>query len=149
MIWVLLCLSFVCTSAVHGFYPFRPARPTVFLELDPILQLNMLVTALGFAASACCAVLYLRGRHRAAVTALLVLALVLLVPNDACKNTFNRWWIAHLGASPLMFVPNQFAIVFGTAALIGVDRRLTSAALCIVALSVGLLGLGHMWHVIW
>lgn len=25
VVWFLIPLSFVCTSAVHGFYPFRPA----------------------------------------------------------------------------------------------------------------------------
>ena len=81
--------------------------------------------------------------------ALLCLAVPLLIPNDACGNAFNRWWLAKVGASPLMFVPNLFAIVFATSALMGVHRRVNLLAVLAVGLSVGLLGLGHMWRLIW
>ena len=148
-IWILLPLSFVCTSAVHGFYPFRPASLSQFMELDPFLKFNMGMSLFGFVAAASCGVLYARGRRHAAVLGLLGSAVVLLVPNDACGNAFNYWWLATIGASPLMFVPNLFAIMFGTAALIGVHRRLNMLALGGTGMAVAFLGLGHMFRVIW
>jgi hypothetical protein len=148
-IWVLIPLSFVCTSAVHGFYPFRPASMAMFLALDPVLKLNMGLTMFGFLASVCCGVLYACGRRQLAVSVLLGSAVMLLVPNDACKNPFNEWWLANVGASPLMFVPNLFAIVFGTTALVGVHRPLNTMALFGVGVSVLLLGIGHIFRVIW
>jgi hypothetical protein len=77
------------------------------------------------------------------------LAILLLVPNDACRNPFNMWWLTTVGASPLMFVPNLFAIIFGTAALSGVHRRLNISALAGTGVAVTVLGLGHMFRVIW
>jgi hypothetical protein len=149
VIWILLPLSFVCTSAVHGFYPFRPIPLAMLPALDPILKLNFGLTLFGFVASASCGVLYAFGKRQAAVAGLLVSAVLLLVPNDACSNPFNYWWLDTVGASPLMFIPNVFAIVFGTAALVGVHRGLNVLALAGTGMSVGLLGLGHIFRVIW
>lgn len=148
-VWILVPLSFVCTSAVHQFYPFRPSVAAVYGELDSMLRFNLALAALGFLVSAGLAALYLSGRREEAILGLLVLNLLLLVPNDACRNPFNEWWIATVGASPLMFVPNLYASLFAVAALLGVRPRLNVAAVAAACLGVTLLGLGHMTRLIW
>ena len=149
LVWGLLALSFVCTSAVHQFYPFRPSVIRVWGGLDPVLRLNLLLTGAGFVAAVSLALLYRSGLRERAVLGLLVLDLLLLVPNDACANPFNTWWIDTVGASPLMFVPNLYASLFGIAALLGIRPRWNTAALAAACVGVTLLGLGHMTRVIW
>jgi hypothetical protein len=153
-VWLLLVLSFVCTSSVHQFHPFRWAGLAVYRALDPVLRWNLAVTLAGFLAAGALAVLYnaggkATGRRGMALAGLLVLDLLLLVPNDACPNPFNTWWLATLGASPLMFVPNLYASLFGAGALLGVRPRWNLLALAGACLGVTLLGLGHMTRVIW
>ncbi|HKV07288.1 MAG TPA: hypothetical protein VJ725_04055 [Thermoanaerobaculia bacterium] len=148
-VWSLLVLSFVCTSSVHQFHPFRLAL-AAYREVDPVLRWNLAVTLGGFLAAGLLAVLYnAAGRRGAALAGLLVLDLLLLVPNDACPNPFNTWWLAAVGASPLMFVPNLYASLFGAGALLGVRPRWNLLALLGACLGVTLLGLGHMTRVIW
>ena len=148
-VWILLPLSFVCTSAVHQFYPFRPSVAAVYGELDSMLRFNLALAAFGFLSAVGLGALYLTGRREKAILGLFVLDLLLLVPNDACWNPFNEWWIAAIGGSPLMFVPNLYASLFGVAALLGVRPRLNVAAVAAACLGVTLLGLGHMTRLIW
>jgi hypothetical protein len=148
-VWILLPLSFVCTSAVHQFYPFRPSVAAVYPELDSMLRFNLALAAFGFLAAAGLGAAYLSGRREKAIVGLFVLDLLLLVPNDACWNPFNEWWIAAIGGSPLMFVPNLYASLFAVAALLGVRPRLNVAAVAAACLGVTLLGLGHMTRLIW
>ncbi|HEX6903016.1 MAG TPA: hypothetical protein VF789_25085 [Thermoanaerobaculia bacterium] len=149
LVWVLLPLSLVCTSAVHQFYPFRPSVTQVWGGIDQVLRLNLVLTGAGFLAAVSLALLYRSGLRERAVLGLLVLDLLLLVPNDACANPFNTWWIDTVGASPLMFVPVLYASLFGIAALLGIHPRWNTAALAAACLGVTLLGLGHMTRVIW
>src|SRR6185436_12134080 len=118
-VWIFLALSFVATSTVHQLYPFRTLSSEDFLQVAPVLRFNLVLTGVGFAAAAGLAVLYQGGRSAGAMIGLFVLDLLLLVPNDACANPFNLWWIARIGASPLMFVPNLCACLFGAGALFG------------------------------
>jgi hypothetical protein len=148
-VWVLLVLSFVATSSVHQLYPFRPLALEDFLGIDPMLRFNLVVTGLGFVAAALLAILYLTGRREAALLGLFVLDLLLLIPNDSCPNPFNETWIAWLGASPLMFVPNLYASLFGAGALLGVRPRWNLLCLAAACVGVALLGLGHATRVIW
>jgi hypothetical protein len=149
VVWLLIPLSFVCTSTVHQLYPFRPSLPAALREVGPVLRFNIAFTGLGFAAAAVLAVLYLAGRRRVALPGLLVLGLLLLVPNDDCANPFNTWWLATVGASPLMFVPNLYVILFAAGALLGVWPRWNALAVAAACVGVALLGLGHMTRVIW
>lgn len=148
-VWVLLVLSFVATSTVHQLYPFRPLSPADFLGIDPMLRFNLVVTGFGFLVAAVLAILYRAGRREAALLGLFVLDLLLLVPNDSCPNPFNETWIAWLGASPLMFVPNLYASLFGAGALLGVRPRWNLLCLAAACVGVALLGLGHATKVIW
>ena len=149
LVWPLLVLSFVCTSSVHQFHPFRPAPLATYMEASPVLRFNLALSALGLLATAAIALLDRAGRRSGALLGLALLGVLLLVPNDDCANPFNEWWLAALGASPLMFVPNLYAILFGTAALLGVRPRLHALALAAACAGVTLLGLGHMTRVIW
>lgn len=148
-VWILLALSFVCTSSVHQLYPFRPASPEDYQGIGPVLAFNLGLTAFAFLATVALGLLYSRGRRRAALLGLAALGFLLLVPNDDCRNPFNEQWIDTIGASPLMFVPNLYAILFGTAALLGVRRRFSLLALAAACCGTLLLGLGHMTRVIW
>jgi len=148
-VWILLALSFVATSAVHQLYPFRTMSSEGFLQLDPVLRFNLIVTGAAFAAAAGLGVLYQSGRSGGALTGLFVLALLLLVPNDACANPFNTWWIARIGASPLMFVPNLYASLFGAGVLLHVHPRWNFFCLAAACAGVALLGWGHSTHLLW
>lgn len=149
LVWVLLPLSFVCTSTVHQLYPFRLSAPAAFREVGPMLGFNLALTGVGFLAAAALAVLYRSGRREEALLGLMVLGCVLLVPNDDCPNPFNETWLAAVGASPLMFLPNLYASLFGTAALVGFRPRLSVLALAGTCVAVALLGLGHSARIIW
>ncbi|HBL28350.1 MAG TPA: hypothetical protein DD490_16070 [Acidobacteria bacterium] len=149
VVWLLVVASFVATSSVHQLYPFRTLTAEDFLGLDPVLRFNLILTGVGFAAAAGLAVLYQGGRREGALTGLFGLDLLLLVPNDACANPFNAWWIAHLGASPLMFVPVLAASLFGAGALLGVHPRWNLLCLAAACGGVALLGAGHSTHLLW
>jgi hypothetical protein len=148
-VWLLLALSFVATSTVHQLYPFRSLSSEDFLQLDPVLRFNLILTGAGFVAAAGLGVLYQSGRSEAALVGLFLLALLLLVPNDACANPFNTWWIARVGASPLMFVPNLYASLFGAGALLRVHPRWNLFCLGAACVGVALLGWGHSTQVLW
>jgi hypothetical protein len=148
-VWFFLALSFVATSTVHQLYPFRALSSEEFLQLDPVLRFNLIVTGAGFAAAAGLGVLYQGGRREGALLGLFLLALLVLVPNDACANPFNTWWISRIGASPLMFVPNLYASLFGAGVLLRVHPRWNLFCLVAACAGVALLGLGHSTHVLW
>jgi hypothetical protein len=149
VLWILLALSCVCTSSVHQFYPFRLAPLAAYEGISPVLAFNLVLAAAAFLATAALGLLYRSGRRETALLGLVALGFVLFVPNDDCRNPFNEWWITTLGASPLMFVPNLYAIVFGLGALLGVRTRLGTVAVAAVCLGTALLGLGHMTRTIW
>jgi hypothetical protein len=150
-IWLLLAASFVSTTGVHGFYPFRPAPIRSYLALVdyPIAAINFTLAALGVIGTVALWWVYHSGRRGTALLGVALLGFLLLVPNDTCKNPFNYWWLSTLGASPLMFVPNMYAAVLALAALQGIHPRLNTLLLAGVCLSTALLGLGHMSRVIW
>lgn len=149
LVWILLPLSFVCTSTVHQLYPFRLSAPEAFREVGPMLGFNLALTGIGFLAAAALAVLYRSGRRQEALLGLMMLGFVLLVPNDNCPNPFNETWLATLGASPLMFLPNIYASLFGLGALLGYQPRWSALALAGTCVAVALLGIGHSAQIIW
>lgn len=149
LVWTLLPLSFVCTSTVHQLYPFRLSAPEAFHEVGPVLGFNLALTGIGFLAAAALAVLYRSGRWEEALLGLMALGFLLLMPNDDCPNPFNETWIATVGASPLMFLPNLYAGLFGTAALVGFRPRWSALALAGTCVAVALLGIGHSARIIW
>jgi hypothetical protein len=148
-VWVLLPLSFVCTSTVHQLYPFRLSAPEAFREVGPVLGFNLALTGLAFLAAAALGLVYRSGRREEALLGLMVLGFVLLIPNDDCPNPFNETWIATVGASPLMFLPNLYAGLFGLGALVGVRPRLSALALAGTCAAASLLGIGHSLKILW
>lgn len=149
LVWTLLPLSFVCTSTVHQLYPFRLSVMQAFREVGPVLGFNLALTGIGFLAAMALAGLYRSGRREQALLGLMALGFVLLVPNDDCPNPFNETWIAAVGASPLMFLPNLYAILFGLGALVGNRPRWSALALAGTCVAVALLGIGHSAKIIW
>ena len=149
VVWILLPLSFVCTSTVHQLYPFRPSLPEAFRQVGPVLGFNLVLTGLGFLAALVLGAIYRSGRRDAALLGLMILGFLLLVPNDDCPNPFNESWLATVGASPLMFLPNVYASLFALGALLGYKPRLNALALAGTCVAVALLGIGHSLRIIW
>ena len=95
------------------------------------------------------AFLYAFGRRPQAVTGLVILAVVMLVPNDNCDNFFNQSWIQWIGASPLMFMPNSVVLLIGHCALHGIWPRVSILLIAAINICVFVLGLGHVTGVVW
>lgn len=146
--WGLLAFSFLCTTSLHSFFPFRVDVQDAWGDW-PTLRLNLLLAAGGFLATAILTIVYARGSRDAACLFLVCLTPLLLLPNDDCLNPFNRWWIEHLGASPLMYVPNAIAVIIAVRILRGMGSRLQLVALAGVCLAALLLGISHRTGIVW
>jgi hypothetical protein len=151
-IWLLLVLSVICTSALHQFAPFRPAAIMSWPEIPPeynILKYNFILTAGSLLVVLVLTILYVLHRRSQAVTGLVILAAIMLVPNDNCPNDFNLPWIQWVGASPLMFMPNSVVILIGYCGLHGIWPRVGIVLMAGINICVLALGLGHLTGVIW
>jgi len=152
LIWVLLVLSVICTSALHQFAPFRPDAIMMWPEIPPhlnILKYNFILTAGSLFVVLVLAVMYWLGRKSQAVTGLVILAAIMLVPNDNCPNDFNLPWIQWVGGSPLMFMPNSVVLLIGYLGLHGIWPRVGILLMAGINVCVFLLGLGHLTRLIW
>ena len=152
LIWVLLVLSVICTSALHQFAPFRPDAIMMWPEIPPhlnILKYNFILTAGSLLVVLILAVFYWFGRRIQAVTGLVILAIIMLVPNDNCPNDFNLPWMQWIGASPLMFMPNSVVLLIGYCGLHGIWPRVSIFLMAGINVCVLLLGLGHLTRIIW
>ena len=151
LICLALGVSFVCTCSMHAFYPFRPPPLDFILVLshNPVWAANFVLPLFGAAFALALWWLLRLGKPGTALVGLTLLGLLLLVPNDQCRNPFNTWWLRTIGASPLMFVPNMFAALLAMAALMDVHRRLSTTLLLVVCVLTLLLGVGHMTRLVW
>ena len=152
LIWVLLVLSVICTSSLHQFAPFRPDAIMMWPEIPPrlnILKYNFILTAGSLFVVFVLAVMYWLGRRIQAVTGLVILAIIMLVPNDNCPNDFNLPWMQWIGASPLMFMPNSVVLLIGYCGLHGIWPRVGILLMAVINVCVLLLGLGHLTRIIW
>jgi len=152
LIWLLLVLSVICTSALHQFAPFRPDVIMFWPEIPAqfnLLKYNFILTAGSFLIIVVLAVLYSLGRKSQAVTGLVIVAAIMLVPNDNCPNDFNLPWIQWAGASPLMFMPNSIVLLIGYCGLHGIWPRVGIPLMAAINAGVFLLGLGHLTRIIW
>jgi hypothetical protein len=148
--------SFLCTSSLHSFYPFRPSVfqrfegvPWGWFPPRPLLYFNFALTAFGFTAAALLAIVYLTGARAAALTGMVILALAVLIPNDNCSNPLNRPWLQLIGASPLMFATNAMVLGIATCGLCGLWRRSSLAIITMLCLATLLTGIGHMTGLLW
>jgi len=149
-LWVTMLLSFICTTSVHGFYPFRTGVFLVLPALDPVFKITFALGAVGFVVCSALAFVYVfRQLRQPAMLGVLLLSLLLLIPNDNCSNPFNYWWINTMGASPLMYVPNMYAALFVTAGLHGIHPKAAGFLLTGICAGSLLLGLGHQLGIIW
>ena len=152
LIWLLLVLSVPCTSALHEFFPFRPDVITYWPQIQAphdILKYNFLLTIGSLLVILILAVLYAFRRRSQAVTGLVILAAIMLVPNDNCGNSFNRPWIQWIGASPLMFMPNSVVLLIGFCGLHGIWPRVSIVLMAAINICVFALGLGHLTGIVW
>ena len=149
-LWAFMLLSFICTTSVHGFYPFRSDILSMLPAFDPVLKINFAIVALGFIIAIALASTYFFSQMKlTAVIGLMIMAVLMLIPNDNCANPFNYWWIEKVGASPLMYVPNLYAALFVACGLHGIHPKgVTVLAMCICVSSL-LLGIGHQLGIIW
>ena len=152
LIWVLLVLSVICTSSLHQFAPFRLDAIRMWPEIPPhlnILKYNFILTAGSLLVVLVLAILYCLGRKSQAVTGLVILSAIMLVPNDNCPNDFNLPWIQWVGASPLMFMPNSVVLLIGYLGLHGIWPRVGILLMAGINVGVLFLGLGHLTKIIW
>jgi len=152
LIWLLLVLSVPCTSALHKFAPFRLDAVMSWFEIPThynLIKYNFILTAGSLLVILILTVLYSIGRQTQAVTGLVILAGIMLVPNDNCGNYFNLPWIQWVGASPLMFMPNSVLLLIGYCGLHGILPRISILLMAGINVGVFLLGLGHLMRFIW
>ena len=151
-IWALLVLSVICTSSLHGFAPFHPHILTEWSQIPSDLKFityNFVLTGSSLVAVIALATFYFRGSQQLALMGLVVLAGVMLIPNDDCPNEFNRPWIGCLGASPLMFLGNAVVLLIGYCGLNGIRPRISALLMGLINTGVLLLGFGHQTGVVW
>jgi len=152
LIWLLLVLSVICTSALHQFAPFRLDAIMLWPQIPSeynLIKYNFILTAGSLLVILILTVLYSLGHRTQAVTGLVILAAIMLVPNDNCPNDFNLPWIQWAGASPLMFMPNSVVILIGYCGLHGIWPRVGILLMAGINVCVFLLGLGHLTKIIW
>lgn len=145
LIWLCLMASVICTSSLHGFFPFHPRVATVFPNLPSLkfIRYNYILTGVSLAFVVALAVLFFRGRPRLASIGLLSLAGFMLIPNDDCPNALNLPWIEWIGASPLMFLCNSIVLLVGFCALGGLWPRMSVLVMSGINAGLLVLGLGH------
>ena len=149
-LWLLMSLSFICTTAVHSFHPFRLNTPSILPSVDAIMKINYGVAILGFLVSVALAGIYIFTKMKSpAMIGLMTMALFILIPNDNCSNPFNYWWIETIGASPLMYAPNLYAALFVTCGLYGIHSRIVTLLVMCVCGGCLILGIGHQLRIIW
>ena len=146
--WPLLALSFICTTSLHSFFPFR-LRVAFFWERYPGLHLNIILAGAGFTIVLLLAGVHALGKHRIANATMVLLTPLLLIPNDDCRNGFNIWWIDTIGASPLMYIPNVLAVILASSLLRGRDPRHGLFLLVSICAAVLLLGMSHRLSIVW
>jgi hypothetical protein len=149
-LWTIMILSFISTTSVHGFYPFHRNVFWILPTVDSMMKINYAVVVVGLFACIVFAGIYLYSPMKhLAVMGLMMIALLLLIPNDNCANPFNYWWIKTIGASPLMYVPNMYAAIFVVGGLNNVHPK--GVAVLTLGVCVGslLLGAGHQLGIIW
>ena len=149
-LWTLMTISFICTTSVHGFYPFHANAFATLPAVDLVMKINYAIGIAGFLGCTALASIYIFGRRKLpAMAGLMLIALMMLIPNDHCANPFNYWWIKTIGASPLMYVPNMYAALFVTCGLYGVHPRATGVLTTCICVASLLLGIGHQLGIIW
>lgn len=150
ILWILMLLSYICTTSVHGFYPFHRNTLSILPVVDLVMKINYVLAITGFILCCALAGIYIFSSMKPlASMGLLIMALITLIPNDNCANPFNYWWIEKIGASPLMYVPNMYAALFVTCGLYGIHPKaigFLTACICVGSL---LLGIGHQLGIIW
>ena len=114
-----------------------------------LIKYNFILTAGSLLVILILTVLYCLGQRTKAVTGLVVLASIMLVPNDNCANDFNLPWIKWAGASPLMFMPNSVVLLIAYFGLHGIRSRISIILMAAINIGAFLLGLGHLTKLIW
>ena len=151
-LWLFLIASVLCTSSLHGFYPFRLDVAEVWSRFSPDLKFikyNYALTAASLLAVIGLTIAFFRGHRRPASIGLLVLAGIMLIPNDDCGNPLNAPWIAWVGASPLMFMCNSVVLAIGYCALRGLWPRKSMVVMAGINIGVLLLGMAHSAEKVW
>ena len=150
LLWLLMVISFICVTAVHGFYPFQRNVSQVLDAITEVLKINYGLAIFGFTVSTLLTILYIFTNMKTpAIVGLMVMSLFFLIPNDDCSNPFNYWWIETIGASPLMYAPNLYAVLFVTSGLLNIHSKITIVLTLCVCIGSLILGIGHQLHIIW
>jgi len=140
LLWAFILLSVPCSSALHQFAPFSiflypellSDLAELWRQIPAILLFNFFLTLFFLVFIVVLRVVYLFGGRHAAVKGLILLATVMIIPNDNCNNDFNQPWLQVIGASPIMFVPNSLLLLVGCCGLYGIRPRIGIAIMAII-----------------
>lgn len=146
---ILFSLTFVATSSVHQIRPFLFPWIGLWRDFTFIDVVGFIITWIGFLGGLVAAWLVTRGRRQNAMIVVGIIGWLCLIPADHCFNEFNYAWLARLGASPLMFLPNLFATGSVVAGLQGHRASLQILVLVMLSLGALFLGMGHYLRFIW
>ncbi len=140
LLWILIPVSLLCVLPVCY-------RGSIFYsryEISTFLRWILLVSPVFIGG-----IFFLTKYKSQAVTLLLVLGFIALIPNDGCKNQFNYWYVKYIGYSPLMYVPVVANILFAVSAYFGKNKRLLvilSLGVCVGCL---IIRFGHRFKILW
>lgn len=130
----VICISPVCYVGNI----FMAAYPT-----SAVIRIGLLIVPM------IAGLFYFNNKKELAIFVLLCASLLLLIPNDKCRNAFNYWWIAKVGASPLTYLPTMLVILFGITGLYGKNKYLISLIVYGLCASALFLAFGHRIRLLW
>ena len=115
----------------------------------PRLSFNFLFTGSAFVTLLILGGVYRLGLKSTAIWGFTVTSLLLLLPNDNCHNPFNDTWTHWIGASPMMFLPASLGVAVGVCGLLGFIPKGSVATVYGIAGLTFLLGMSHLFRVVW
>ncbi len=139
LFWLAIPISVICVSPVcYMGNIFMAAYPT-----SAAIRIGLLVIPV------IAGVLYNNNKKEIAIFILLCLCFLLLIPNDKCRNAFNYWWVAKVGASPLTYLPTLFVMLFAITGLYGKNKFLITFILYGLCAGALFLAIGHRIRLLW
>ncbi|PCJ66300.1 MAG: hypothetical protein COA58_05865 [Bacteroidetes bacterium] len=140
LLWLAIPLALICVSPVCY-------RGNIFCANHTIgtyIRLTLLI------APFILSWLYLRKNKKSlAITLLLIIGFLALIPNDGCNNQFNYWYVQRIGFSPLTYVPVVVNILLLTTSYFGKHKKLLTVLAFGVCIGCLIISFGHRLKVLW
>ena len=138
-LWLSVPLALICVSPVC----YKGIILIAAYPISTVLRWMLLIVPLALS------VLYYKKQYSKSILLLLIVGFIALLPNDACNNQFNYWYVKRIGYSPLTYVPVVMNILFVTASYLGKNKNvllLLSLGVCIGSL---IISFGHRLDILW